>query len=95
MNIVAKIALALGMAAALAGGASAQEYTKGEVTKIDAEQKKLTIKHEELKNLDMPSMTMVFVVADEAMLDQVKAGQAIEFTADRVNGRITVTDIKK
>lgn len=43
----------------------------------------------------MPSMTMVFVVADEAMLDQVKAGQAIEFTADRVNGRITVTDIKK
>jgi len=94
MKTIVKFALAFGMAAALAGGASAQEYTKGEVTKIDAQQKKLTIKHEELKNLDMPSMTMVFVVADEAMLEQVKPGQAIEFIADRVNGRITVTEIK-
>ena len=94
MKAIVKFALAFGMAAALAGGASAQEYTKGEVTKIDAQQKKLTIKHEELKNLDMPSMTMVFVVADEAMLDQVKPGQSIEFIADRVNGRITVTEIK-
>ena len=94
MKAIVKFALAFGMAAALAGGGSAQEYTKGEVTKIDAQQKKLTIKHEELKNLDMPSMTMVFVVADEAMLDQVKPGQSIEFIADRVNGRITVTEIK-
>jgi Cu/Ag efflux protein CusF len=39
-------------------------------------------------------MTMVFVVAEDGMLEKVKAGQAIEFTADRVNGRITVTDIK-
>lgn len=42
----------------------------------------------------MPAMTMVFVVAEGGMLEKVKAGQAIEFTADRVNGRITVTDIK-
>jgi Cu/Ag efflux protein CusF len=42
----------------------------------------------------MPAMTMVFVVAEDAMLEKVKAGQAIEFTADRVNGRITVTGIK-
>jgi Cu/Ag efflux protein CusF len=82
------------MALALGGAALAQEYTKGEVTKIDAAQKKLTIKHEELKNLDMPAMTMVFVVSDEAMLDQIKEGQAVEFVAERVNGRITVTEIK-
>ncbi|TIM79604.1 MAG: hypothetical protein E5Y60_08150, partial [Mesorhizobium sp.] len=56
--------------------------------------KKLTIKHEPLTNLDMPAMTMVFVVAEQGMLDKVKTGQAIEFTADRVNGRITVTEIK-
>ncbi len=95
MKITAKILSAVTIAFALAGGASAQEYTKGEITKIDAKQKKLTIKHGELKNLDMPAMTMVFVVADDAMLDQVEPGQAIEFIADRVNGRITVTEIKK
>ncbi|RUU68643.1 copper-binding protein, partial [Mesorhizobium sp. M7A.T.Ca.TU.009.01.1.2] len=72
----------------------AQEYVKGEVIKVDAKQKKLTIKHEPLTNLDMPAMTMVFVVAEDGMLKKVKSGQAIEFTADRVNGRITVTGIK-
>ena len=86
--IAATAALALGTAAA------AQEYTTGEVTKIDEKQKKLTIKHGELANLDMPAMTMVFVVAEDSMIEEVKVGQKIEFTADRVNGRITVTDIK-
>lgn len=75
-------------------GAGAQDYTAGEVTKIDAAQKKLTIRHEELTNLDMPAMTMGFVVAEESMIEEVKVGQKIEFTAERVNGRITVTDIK-
>ncbi|MER8376233.1 hypothetical protein NKH19_26475 [Mesorhizobium sp. M1338] len=39
---------------------------------------------------------MMFVVAEEGMLDidKFKTGQAIEFPADRVNGRITVAGIK-
>ena len=94
MKTILKVALVLGMALGLAGGASAQEYTSGEVTKIDAAQKKLTIKHGELTNLDMLAMTMVFVVAEDSMIEEVEVGQKIEFTADRVNGRITVTDIK-
>jgi Cu/Ag efflux protein CusF len=94
MKLLAKTVSALALALAIGGSALAQEYVKGEVVKIDAKQKKLTIKHEPLANLDMPAMTMVFVVAEDAMLEKVKAGQAIEFTADRVNGRITVTGIK-
>lgn len=75
-------------------GAHAADYTKGEITKIDAAQKKLTIKHEELKNLEMPPMTMVFVVASDDLMKKAKVGAQIEFIAERVNGRITVTDIK-
>ena len=85
---------AVGISLALTGAALAQEYTKGEITKIDPKQKKLTIKHEELKSLEMPAMTMVFVVAEDSMLDEVEVGKSIEFVAERVNGRITVTDIK-
>ena len=95
MKPIATALAALGLAITLTGAAMAAEYTKGEVTKIDAKQKKLTIKHEELKNLDMPAMKMVFVVADDAMIDKVKEGQTIEFIAERVNGRITVTEIKE
>lgn len=94
MNIVTKTIATIAMTLALAGTAAAVEYTKGEVTKIDTKQKKLTIKHEELKNLDMPAMKMVFVVADDAMLEQLEEGQKIEFVAEKVNGRLTVTEIK-
>jgi Cu/Ag efflux protein CusF len=86
-------AAAIGLAMSFTAGAV--EYTKGEVTKIDIKQKKITIKHEELKSLGMPAMTMVFVVADEEMLGKVKPGQSVEFVAERVNGRITVTEIKE
>lgn len=89
IRLVAAAALGLGVAVA-----SAQEYTSGEVTKIDEKQKKLTIRHEELKSLEMPAMTMVFVVAEDSMIEEVEVGQKIEFTAERINGRITITDIK-
>jgi Cu/Ag efflux protein CusF len=94
MKLLIRAFSALALALAIGGTALAQEYVKGEVVKVDAKQKKLTIKHEPLTNLDMPAMTMVFVVAEDGMLEKVKAGEAIEFTADRVNGRITVTEIK-
>lgn len=95
MNMIKTAIAIFGISLALVGVALSTEYTKGEVTKIDAKQKKLTIKHEELKNLDMPPMKMVFVVADDAMLEQVEEGQTIEFVAEKVNGRLTVTEIKQ
>jgi Cu(I)/Ag(I) efflux system periplasmic protein CusF len=68
--------------------------TDGEVKKVDKDAGKLTIKHGPLPNLDMPSMTMVFRVKDPAMLDKVKEGDKIRFVADRVNGAITVVELK-
>jgi Cu/Ag efflux protein CusF len=86
------------LAAALsltATAAFATDYTKGTVKKVDMKAKKVTIIHEELKNLDMPAMTMVFYPKDEAMLEQMKVGEVIEFVADRVNGKLTVTELKE
>ncbi|RWO25954.1 copper-binding protein [Mesorhizobium sp.] len=94
MKILIRAFSTLALMLAIGGSALAQEYVKGEVVKVDAKQKKLTIKHEPLTNLDMPAMTMVFVVAEDGMIEKVKAGQAIEFAADRVNGRMTVIGIK-
>ncbi len=71
------------------------DHIKGEVVKIDQSAGKITLKHGPIKNLDMDSMTMVFRIADPAMLGKVKAGDKVEFEADRVNGAITVTKIGK
>lgn len=73
---------------------SAATMTDGEIRKIDKESKKITIKHGEIKNLDMPGMTMVFQVKDVALLDAIKAGDKVKFIAEKVGGAIIVTDIQ-
>jgi Cu(I)/Ag(I) efflux system protein CusF len=78
-----------GMADMKSSGAVA--LSEGEVKKIDKDAGKITIKHGPLANLDMPGMTMVFRVKDSAMLEQVKAGDKIRFTAEKVGGALTVT----
>ena len=42
----------------------------------------------------MPAMTMVFRVKDEALLSKLKEGDQIEFVAERVDGKLTVTEVK-
>ena len=66
----------------------------GEVRKVDMEYKKITIKHGDIKNLDMPGMTMVFGVKDAALLDKIKAGDKVKFSAEKSGGAIVVTDIQ-
>ena len=73
---------------------SAAELTDGEVRKVDRDTKKITIKHGEMKNLDMPGMTMVFRVSDPALLDRVNAGDKVKFRAEKAGGTFVVTDIQ-
>ena len=58
------------------------------------ENKKLALKHGEIKTLDMPAMTMVFQMKEPSMLEKIKAGDKVRFTADKLNGAITVTRIE-
>jgi Cu(I)/Ag(I) efflux system protein CusF len=75
--------------------ATAVDLTDGEVRKVDREAATITLKHGDIRNLDMPGMTMVFKISDPALLDKVKAGDRVRFTAEKVNGAIAVTRIEK
>jgi len=94
MRKIINLGVAATLTLALAGTAFAAEFTKGKVKKIDEKAGKITIIHEELKNLDMPAMTMVFRIGDGIDAAKLKEGSDIEFTADRVNGKLTVTAVK-
>ncbi|MDJ1634249.1 hypothetical protein G6L94_20790 [Agrobacterium rhizogenes] len=94
MNIAIRLTLVALLSLMAAFGVLAQEFTKGVVNKVDAKAKKVTIRHEDLKNLDMPAMTMVFRVEDPVLLQKFKEGAAIEFVAERVNGKLAVTQVK-
>lgn len=76
------------------GMAATPGLTDGEVRKIDKEAGKITIKHGEIKHMDMPGMTMVFVVKDKALLDKTAVGAKIQFMATNENSQMTVTDIQ-
>ena len=74
--------------------ATAPSMTDGEVRKIDHENGKVTIKHGEIKHMDMPPMTMVFTAKDKALLDKVQVGEKVQFVVVQEGGRMVVTDIQ-
>lgn len=76
--------------------ALAQAMTEGEVRKIDTAQNKITLKHGEIKHLDMPPMGsgMVFRVKEPALLAKVKEGDKVRFMAEKIGSAYTVTAIE-
>ena len=79
---------------AVAPMAVAADVTDGEVRKVDKGANKITLKHAEIKSIDMPPMTMVFKVRDAGLLDRVKQGDKVGFTAEKIDGEYTVTGIE-
>lgn len=74
--------------------AAASAQTDGEVRKVDMGQGKVTLRHGPLTNLDMPAMTMVFTATDKKLLEGLKEGDKVRFTADKQNGVYVVTAIE-
>jgi len=90
-----KFWLALSLSALTFGAlAQALPLAEGEVRRVDKAGSKISLKHGEIKNLDMPPMSMVFQVSDKALLDKVKVGDKVNFTASQVNGDYTVMSIE-
>ena len=86
--------LAMMLASAAMLPAAASEMTDAEVRKVDKDNGKLTLRHAEIKNLEMPAMTMVFVVRDKAMLNTLKAGDRVRFKVINDAGKFTITEIQ-
>jgi len=80
-------------AAPNASQTAADALSEGEVRKVDAALGKLTLRHGELRNLEMPPMTMVFRVKDAQLLQGLKAGDKIRFRAEKLAEGLTVTEI--
>ena len=86
-------AVALTFVAATAGAQTPQ--ASGEVTKIDKPNSRITLRHGEIKNLDMPPMAMSFRVRDGKLLDAVAVGDRVRFTAEKIDGAYVLTTLNK
>ena len=93
LSATAQAASHAGAPVSLSAGLSA-DMAEGEIRKVDMDTQKITIKHGEIKSLDMPGMTMVFQVKDPALLGKVKAGDKVRFKAEKTGGAIVITDLQ-
>ncbi len=79
----------------LSFSANALEWTKGEIRRIDSDHKKITIRHQEIKSLDMPEMSMVFQVENATLLQGFNVNDRIEFVAEMKDKKYFVKEIRK
>ncbi|MBL8311717.1 MAG: copper-binding protein [Burkholderiales bacterium] len=82
-------------ATATAPGSATVDLSEAEVRKVDIDNRKITLKHGEIKNLDMPPMTMTFNVKDGAFLDKLQIGDRIRFRAEKDKGSYWVIAIER
>lgn len=86
----------LGLAAALAapGVASAQETGRGsgEVRRVQADQGKIAIKQGAISDLKLPAMTLSYKI-DAGLLKDIKPGDSVSFTAERVGKDYVIKEI--
>ena len=95
MNMLRLIAACIAIASATVVVAqTSRPLVEAEVRKVDLDTQKITLKHGAIPNIDMGAMTMVFRVSDPALLQKAKAGDKITFTADRIDGVITVMSLE-
>jgi Cu/Ag efflux protein CusF len=74
--------------------AAALPWATAEVRRIDKAVGKVALKHGEIKNLDMPPMSMVFQVKDPLQLDALQVGQKVRFQAVQDKGAYWVLKIE-
>lgn len=86
---------ALGSVAAVVTPAYAQQGTaSGEVRRIDTAAGKITIKHGAIDALQLPGMTLVYII-DVTLLEGIAPGDTVKFTAERKNNEYVVIKISK
>ncbi|MBA4252877.1 MAG: hypothetical protein C0441_02855 [Comamonadaceae bacterium] len=85
-----------GADAAGAGAATDRDgrpWVEAEVRRVDRSNRRVSLRHGPIPNLDMGGMTMVFQLSDPALLEQVQPGQRIRFSAALIQGEYTVMQI--
>ncbi len=68
---------------------------KGLIRKIDLASQRLTVKHGDIPNLQMPGMTMSFAVSDAQWLQSLSVGDSILFVVDEVDSDYTILWLQK
>ena len=97
MRFTLLLLLGLSAGPALADKAAPAAFgpNEGEVLEVDRQAREITIRHGYLPELEMKPMSMIFQVADSALLDQVRKGDRVTFKPGLVEGRFAVMSFER
>jgi Cu(I)/Ag(I) efflux system periplasmic protein CusF len=93
---ISAIAALFAGAAPMATGQSGGQVHKGTgvVTNVDRAGGKVTLKHDPIRSLNWPGMTMAFAVKDKATFDKVAKDRKVEFEFVQQGQQFVITSIK-
>lgn len=74
--------------------ASVDGYAHGKILRVDESKKSITLKHGAIESLNMPPMTMAYLVASDELFSRLKAGDAILFKAEERAGKYVIVEAK-
>jgi Cu(I)/Ag(I) efflux system periplasmic protein CusF len=74
--------------------AAKPEMVAAEVKKVDKDSGKVTLKHAEIKSLDMPAMTMVFKVKDEKLWEKLTEGAKVNVVIEKALVGYNLTQVE-
>ena len=86
---------AVTMVVATPAAMAQQAQGSGEVRRVDLAKGKITIKQEAIAALELPAMTLVYLADPPTLLQGVQAGDKVQFTAVRKDGKYLLTAISK
>jgi Cu/Ag efflux protein CusF len=75
--------------------AVSDDMTAATVRKLDLDNGKITLKHEAIKSLGMPGMTMVFQIEDGALFEGLAQGDSVRFKVEKKGTAFIITAIEK
>lgn len=95
-----ELSLGLGLAGSMAVWVPTEARAQatlvaGEVVKVDRVAGRVTLKHGEIKSLDMPPMTLAWRVAQPRWLEDLAVGDRVRFVPARIDGQYTITNLMK
>lgn len=73
---------------------AASTIYEGQVRRVNAETKRVTLAHGPLKAFDMPAMTMAFAVKDPKQLAGLKEGDKVRFALEQAGQDLVITRIE-
>src|SRR5690625_179641 len=94
-NLVPAVLAALAATVAIVAPAQAREaQASGEVRRVNVQEGKITIRHGEIPDLQLPAMSLVYR-AEPGLLTNIQPGDKITFSAKREGDHYVVTQISK